>query len=169
MHLKTIITCVLSVCAHLDKYRSMRTCMLIYVHTNIQTFSKQGLGVPDLSPKWIFRMREASSQWNHWLNLACNLTSKQSCHDVQHELRSYRIPREHRQKRPPTPQRARWFSKSNKSCLSFQSRGAPGLNFLWVRFLCSLSLEKLHSSLGAWWKFPDFDAGEESHFWLGNC
>ena len=41
--------------------------------------------------------------------------------------------------------------------------------FMWVGYLCTLSPEKLYSTLGILWKFPNFEAQEDPHFWLGSC
>lgn len=49
------------------------------------------------------------------------------------------------------------LSRSCKAC---------GLSF---RFLCTLSLEMLDSSLGIWGKFPNFEVRGGSHFRLGSC
>lgn len=62
---------------------------------------------------------------------------------------------------------------TSTTCLFREPWGRPetlcGLGFMGVRFLCTLSLERLYRALGIWWKFPNFEAWEGSHFWLGNC
>lgn len=147
-------------------------CMLIYLHTNVELFSEQGLCVQDFSLNWILRMRERPWKWNHWHSLVYNLTSRQSCNDLQHELKIYKIFREHRQKPFFLGELGCSPRATNTACLFRELSWSPktlcGLDFN-VRFLCTLSLEKLYSALGIWWKFPNFEAREGSHFWLGNC
>lgn len=53
--------------------------------------------------------------------------------------------------------------------LWWSPRTLCGLDFMWVGYLCTLSLEKLYSTLGILWKFPNFGAQEDPHFWLGSC
>lgn len=127
----------------------MPAAIVPYLNVFTDMPPKQRFHVPNFILDWILCMGEIPRKWSHWHRLVWNVTSRQSSDELQLELRSTNCS-ENTGKPLPTLELACSPKATSTTCLFGKLSGSCKTCGLYFRFLCTLSLGTLYSSLGIW-------------------